>query len=179
VTFKRMAAAAALTIAAATGLGVGSASPAHAEPVMQGVYNYTQEGLGNETWSIYPSCVPTVGDLREPLELAVACRLHVESTRGTKGGDARLTGGQWVFSTAVLEGIQCKDGSWEPINETYKFDDVALTGTRSVANNEACGGTLAPAVHNFPFTLKFDRPLPIPNNLYPMNCQTWGLRLCI
>ncbi|BBX25050.1 hypothetical protein [Mycolicibacterium alvei] len=179
MTFKRMAAAAVLTIAAATGLGMGSASPAHAEPVMQGVFNYTQEGVGHETWSIYPSCVPTVGDLREPLELAVACRLHVATTRGTKGGDARLTGGQWVYSTAVPDGLQCANGDLEPTKETYKFDDVTLTGTRSVSNNEACGGTLAPAIHTFPFTLKYERPLPIPVDVYPLDCQSWGLRLCI
>ncbi|WP_454790847.1 hypothetical protein [Mycolicibacterium lutetiense] len=179
MTFKRMAAAAALTIAAATGLSVGSAAPAQAEPVMQGVYSYTQEGTSNQTMSIYPSCVPVVGDLREPLELAVACRLHVETTRGIKGGDARLTGGQWVYSTAVLEGLQCANGDWAPINETYKFDDVALTGTRSVSNNQACGGTLAPAIHTFPFTLKYERPLPIPVDLYPLDCQSWGLRLCM
>lgn len=177
MTFKRIAAATALTIACASGLNTWTAAPAQAEPVMQGVYNYLQEGLGHETWSIYPSCVPTVGDLREPLELAVACRLHVETTRGTKGGDARLAGGQWVYSTDVLEGLQCADGTWAKTNETYKFDDVSLTGTRSVSNNADCG--LAPAVHTFPFTLKYDRPLPIPVDLYPLNCQTWGLRLCI
>lgn len=172
-----MAAATALVISLGFGLNLGFAGPAQAEPVMNGVYTYTQEGIGPQTWSIYPSCVPTVGDLREPLELAVACRLHVEASRGTKGGDARLTGGQWVFSTAVLEGIQCSDGSWAPITETYKFDDVKLTGTRSVANNADCG--LAPAIHNFPFTLAYKQPLPFPVDTYPLNCQAGGLRLCI
>ncbi|MFV8174560.1 hypothetical protein B7435_09160 [Mycolicibacterium peregrinum] len=179
MTFKRTAAATALMSTLGIGLSLGVAAPAQAEPLMQGIYNYTQEGIAHESWSVWPSCVPTVGDLREPLELAVACRLHVETTRGTKGGDARLTGGQWVYSTAVLEGIKCSDGSWAPTNETYKFDDIALTGTRSVANNEACGGTLAPAIHTFPFTLKYDRPLQIPVDIYPLNCQTWGLRLCM
>lgn len=178
MTFKRTAAATALMSALGIGLSLGVAAPAQAEPLMQGIYTYNQEGVANESWSVWPSCVPTVGDLREPLELAVACRLHVETTRGTKGGDARLTGGQWVYSTAVLEGIQCENGDWAPINETYKFDDVSLTGTRSVSNNEACGGALAPAIHTFPFTLKFDRPLQIPVDSYPLDCEPGGLRWC-
>lgn len=172
-----MATATALMSALGVGLGLGLAVPAQAEPVMEGVYSYTQEGMGPEQWSVYPSCVPTVGDLREPLELAVACRLHVETTRGTKGGDARLTGGQWVYSTAVIEGIKCQDGNWAPITETYKFDDVTLTGVRSVSNNADCG--LAPAIHTFPFTLAYEHPLPLPVNRYPMNCQPDGLRLCM
>ncbi|MEW2482834.1 hypothetical protein AB0876_24905 [Mycobacterium sp. NPDC049093] len=179
MTFKRTAAATALMSALGIGLSLGVAVPAQAEPVMQGVYTYMQDGMDPQTFTVYPSCVPVVGDLREPLELAVACRLHVATPKDLKGGDARLTGGQWVYSTAVLEGIQCSDGSWAPTNETYKFDDIALTGTRNVANNEACGGTLAPAIHTFPFTLKYDRPLPVPVDLYPLNCQTWGLRLCM
>ncbi|GAB5897367.1 hypothetical protein OKHIL_31740 [Mycolicibacterium mageritense] len=176
MTFKRMAVATALTTALGTGAGLGFAGPAQAEPVMEGVYTYTQEGAGPQTFTVYPSCVPVVGDLREPLELAVACRLHVETSRGIKGGDARLADGQWTYSTSVLEGIQCSDGSWAPITETYRFDDVTLTGTRSVANNADCG--LAPAIHNFPFTLKFDRPLPIPVKRYPLDCEPGGLRWC-
>ncbi len=179
MTFKHTAAATALMSALGIGLSLGVAAPAQADPLMQGVYTYTQEGVQNETWSVWPSCVPTVGDLREPLELAVACRLHVETSRGTKGGDARLSGGQWSYSTAVLEGIQCSDGSWAPINESYKFDDIAMTGTRSVANNEACGGTLAPAIHTFPFTLAYKGPLATHVDPYPLDCQTWGLRLCM
>ncbi|MGV0745836.1 hypothetical protein [Mycolicibacterium sp. XJ870] len=171
-----MAAATALVFPLAIGLNLGLAGPAQAEPVMNGVYNYVQEGVVGETWSIYPSCVPTVGDLREPLELAVACRLHVETTRGSVGGDARLADGRWTYSTSVLDGIQCSDGSWAPTTETYKFDDVTLTGTRSVANNADCG--LAPAIHTFPFTLTYNRPLPIPVEVYPLDCEPWGLRLC-
>ena len=57
-----------------------------------------------------------------------------------------------------------------------RFDDVTLTGTRSVANNADC--VLAPAIHNFPFTLKFDRPLPIPVKRYPLDCEPGGLRWC-
>lgn len=178
MTFKRAAAATALMSALGIGLSLGVAGPAQAEPVMQGVYTYTQEGLGAETWTVYPSCVPTVGDLREPLELAVACRLHVAASGGSRGGDARLTGGQWTYSTSVMEGIQCADGSWAPITETYKFDDIAMRGTRSVANNAACGGTLAPAIHTFPFTLAYKEPLKTQVDVYPLDCEPGGLRWC-
>ncbi|WP_280831570.1 hypothetical protein [Mycolicibacterium frederiksbergense] len=172
-----MAAATAFMSALGMTLAFGLAGPAQAgEPVMEGVYSYNQEGLSAETWGIYPSCVPTVGDLREPLELAVACRLHVETTRGTVGGDARLVSGQWTYSTPVLKGIKCADGKWASTNETYKFDDVTLTGTRTVANNADCG--LAPALHTFPFTLTYKGPLPIPVERYPLICDNFGVRLC-
>ena len=176
MTFKRIAAAAALLISLGWPAGLGSAPQAQAEPVIQGVYHYHQEGLSDATWTIFPSCVPVVGDLREPLELAVACRLHITGKGGVTGGDAVMTGGQWTYTTTVKEGLQCSDGSWEPITETVKFDDVALTGTRSVANNAVCG--LAPAIHTVPFSLSFKDPLPIPVDLYPLDCEPGGLRWC-
>ncbi|MDT5072141.1 MAG: hypothetical protein QOH82_1461, partial [Mycobacterium sp.] len=69
---------------------LGFAGPAHADQVMQGIYHYDQ-GDVHAQWTIYPSCVPTVGDLRDNLELPVACRLHVAPTPTTlvSGGDAR------------------------------------------------------------------------------------------
>jgi hypothetical protein len=176
VTFKRTAAATALMSAVGIALSLGIAAPAQADPVMQGVYTYTQEGMAPQTFTVYPSCVPVVGDLREPLELAVACRLHVATPKDIKGGDARLTGGLWTYSTAVLEGMQCPDGSWAPTTETYKFDDVTMTGTRSVAHNNVCG--LEPAILTFPFTLAFKEPLPIPVQAYPLDCEPGGLRWC-
>ena len=45
-------------------VALGFASPARAEQVMEGVYTYMQEGQPPATWTIYPICVPTVGDLR-------------------------------------------------------------------------------------------------------------------
>lgn len=171
-----MAAATALTVALLGALSTGFAGPARAEPVMQGVYTYTQDGAPPQTFTVYPSCVPVVGDLREPLELAVACRLHVATSGGIKGGDARLADGKWTYSTAVLEGLQCSNGTWAPITETYRFDDVAMTGVRSVSNDAVCG--LAPAVHTFPFTLAYQGPLPFPVETYPLDCENWGLRLC-
>ncbi|WKG01446.1 hypothetical protein [Mycolicibacterium sp. HK-90] len=176
MTFKRAAAATALMSALGIGLSLGIAGPAQAEPVMQGVYTYTQDGMDPQTFTVFPSCVPVVGDLREPLELAVACRLHVATSREIKGGDARLTGGLWTYSTSSLEGMRCPDGSWAPTTETYKFDDIAMTGTRSVAHNAVCG--LEPAILHFPFKLAYKEPLSLPVDVYPLDCEPGGLRWC-
>ena len=71
----------------------------------QGVYTYTPEQGDERQYQIWPSCVPVVGDLREPLDLPVACRLHmVAPSAGLTGGDARLTGGVWQWTTLNTEG---------------------------------------------------------------------------
>lgn len=164
-------------VAAFASVVLGFASPARADQVMQGIYTYTQGDVVAE-WTIYPSCVPTVGDLRVNLELPVACRLHVAGTPVdlVKGGDARLTGGVWEFTTSKKDGMTCPDGSMAPIQETYKFDDLTMTGTRSVIHNDVCG--LPASITNLPFTLAFNRPLPIPVDQYPLYCEPGGLRRC-
>ena len=156
---------------------LGFAGPASADQVMQGVYTYTQGDLVAE-WSIYPSCVPTVGDLRANLELPVACRLHVAPIPATAvvGGDARLTGGRWLYSTNVKDGMTCPDGTTAPVLETVKFDDLTMTGTRSVAHNAVCG--LQPGIDRYPFTLAYEGPLNIPVEQYPLYCDPGGLKRC-
>jgi hypothetical protein len=158
---------------------LGFAGPAHADQVMQGIYKYDQ-GDVHAQWTIYPSCVPTVGDLRDNLELPVACRLHVAPTPTTwvSGGDARLTGGLWEFSTDIKDGMTCPDGSKAPTRETYEFDDVTMTGTRSVINNTVCNGQVGAKIVKIPFTLAFDKPLPIPVEQYPLYCEPGGLKRC-
>lgn len=162
-----------------TGVVLGLAGPARADQVMQGVYSYKQGDL-NAQWTVYPSCVPTVGDLRDNLDLPVACRLHVAGTPTSvvRGGDARLTGGLWTFSTSVKDGMTCPDGSTAPISETYEFDDVTMTGTRSVMNSLACNGTVPAKLVRYPFTLAYDRPLDIPVQQYPLYCDPGGLKRC-
>jgi hypothetical protein len=161
------------------GSAVGFAGPAAADQVMQGVYTYTQGDIRAE-WTIYPSCVPTVGDLRDNLDLPVACRLHVSPTPTTQvsGGDARLTGDQWEFSTTILDGLKCPDGSTAAVQETYQFDDVAMAGTRSVSNANACGNAVPAGLTKYPFTLAFEKPLPIPVDQYPLYCEPGGLKRC-
>ena len=153
---------------------------------MEGIYTFNTPGMPSAEWTIYPICVPTVGDLREPLELAG--RLQVESGQLDQqqivfdlnnlnwGSDARLTGGQWALTTSKDEGFQCPDGSTVPTVDTYKFDDVTLTGTHTSLHNAVCGAP--PGMTKIPFTLAFARPLPIPVDKYPLVCEPGGNRRC-
>lgn len=158
------------------GAALGLPAPAQADQVMEGIYTYTPAEGQSGTWTIYPSCVPVVGDLREPLYLPVGCRLHVGPSRGLTGGDARLVSGRWSFTTPKSEGMQCPDGSWRPTVETFTFDDVTLTGTRAVSHRGNCG--LPPGIVETPFTLAFKEPLPMPVDRYPLICEPGGLRRC-
>lgn len=168
------------------GAALGTAGPSSAEQTMEGYYTFNAPGMPTAEWTIYPICVPTVGDLREPLELPVACTLKVVSATDNKstfelnnlnwGGDARLTGGQWTLSTRKEEGLQCPDGSTAPTTDTYKFDDVTMTGTHTSLNIAECG--VPAGMKKTPFTLAFARPLPLPVNKYPLVCEPAGNRLC-
>ena len=174
------------TLVILAGVAVGSASPARAAEIMQGAYTYTQEGLPPSTWTIYPMCVPVVGDLREPLYLPVGCELHVTSSTSSQttqelqlqnyGGDARLVSDLWTVVVPKEHGLLCPDGTTAPTVETYKFDNATLAGTHTVTHNEACG--VPAAVIKQPFTLTFDQPLPIPVEPYPLPCEPGGLRMC-
>ena len=166
-------------LAAAAILAFGAlafAGPAQADQVMQGIYNYMPKDGPAGTWTIYPSCVPVVGDLRVALELPVACRLHVSGSTGVTGGDANLAGGVWQFTTTKHDGMTCPDGSTAPTIETVRFDDIAMTGTRTIFHNDICG--LQPGKIDLPFTLSFKEPLPIPVEQYPLICEPEGLRRC-
>ena len=165
--------AAAASVACAA---LGFASPAEADQVMQGVYNYVPQNGNPGTWTIFPSCVPVVGDLRVNLELPVGCRLHVSGSEGITGGDAYLTNGVWAINTNNKEGMQCPDGSSAPTTETIKFDDTTMSGTRTVFHTDGCG--LPPGKMDFPFTLSFKEPLPLPVEQYPLYCEPGGLRRC-
>jgi hypothetical protein len=174
VTIIRGLAVAAALACAALGLSV----PAHADQLMQGVYDYTPQQGEPGTWQIWPSCVPVVGDLREPLNLPVACRLHVVPSPGTGllVGDAHLTSDVWQIQTNESQGMQCPDGSWGHTTETIKFDDTTMTGTRTILHSDACG--LAPGKVDVPFTLSYKGPLPFPVEPYPLYCEPAGLRIC-
>jgi hypothetical protein len=163
--------------AAVASLVVGFASPARADQVMEGVYAYTQ-GDVLATWTIYPTCVPTVGDLRDNLELPVACNLHVATNPSTvlNPGTARLTGGQWAYSVTKMDGYKCPDGSSAPMVDMYKFDDVTMSGTHSVSHNDVCG--LPAGIDVYPFTLAYKGPLPMPVDRYPLYCEPGGLKRC-
>jgi hypothetical protein len=168
------------------GTALATASPSSADQVMEGIYTFNAEGSTPAEWTIYPLCTPTVGDLREPLELPVACKLKVVSATPGKytfelnnlnwGGDARLTGGMWSLTTNKTDGFQCADGSTAPTVDTYTFDDVTLTGMHTSLHTAVCGA--APGMTKTPFTLTFEKPLPIPVDRYPLVCEPAGNRLC-
>jgi hypothetical protein len=168
---RGLAAAAVLVCAS-----LGFAGPAQADQLLEGVYDYTPEQGDSGTYQIWPSCVPVVGDLREPLNLPVACRLHMIPSRGLTGGDARLTGGVWEWTTTQPQGMQCPDGSWALTTETLKFDDLTMTGTRNIAHTGVCG--LQPGIITIPFRMSYKGPLPIPVEQYPLYCEPAGLRIC-
>jgi hypothetical protein len=172
VTIIRGLTAAAVLVCAA----LGFAAPSQADQVMQGIYNYTAQDGTTGTYTIWPTCVPVVGDLREPLNLPVACRLHVSPSLGLVGGDANLTGGVWQINTNKREGMQCPDGSWAPTTDRVRIDDLTMTGTLTVFHNDVCG--LPPGMTETPFTLSFKEPLPIPVEQYPLYCEPAGLRIC-
>ncbi|MGE2730296.1 hypothetical protein ACQI4F_12505 [Mycolicibacterium vaccae] len=158
------------------GFAVGAAVPAQAADVMEGVYTYTPEDGKPGTWTIYPTCVPVVGDLREPLYLPVACTLHVAGSQGAPGGDATLVGGLWSFTTPNGQGMKCPDGQWAPTVDTISFDNVTMSGTRSISHNGNCG--LQPGIIKSPFTLAYQGPLALPVDRYPLICEPGGLRRC-
>lgn len=168
---RGLAAAAVLVCAS-----LGFAGPAQADQLLQGIYTYTPEQGDSGEFQIWPSCVPVVGDLREPLNLPVACRLHMIGSRGLTGGDARLTGGVWQWTTVQPQGMQCPDGSWALTTETMKFDDLTMTGTRNIAHTGVCG--LQPGIITTPFTMSYKGPLHVPVEQYPLYCEPAGLRIC-
>ena len=131
VRLIRGLAAALLGVVAVLGLAV----PAHAQGnvkapgVPEGVYNVNIDGQATTTWEIYPICVPTVGDLREPLLLPVACTLKV-TPASQPGAEAVMVGGQWQFVYDESDGRTCPDGSKAPQQTIYRFDSYNWIGTR-------------------------------------------------
>ena len=155
---------------------LGFAGPAQADQLLQGIYTYNPEQGQGGDYQIMPSCVPVVGDLREPLNLPVACRLHMIAPKGLVGGDARLTGGVWEWTSSYSDGMKCPDGSPAPTVETMKLDDLTMSGTRTITHTDVCG--LQPGMIKIPFTMSYKGPLPMPVEQYPLYCEPAGLRLC-
>ncbi|MEO8815054.1 MAG: hypothetical protein ABI307_07555 [Mycobacterium sp.] len=168
----------AVAAAAATALGATAVAVADdplPEGALEGIYTFHQNGA-SATWKIYPLCVPTVGPGRVPLQLAVGCKLQVESDGAIgQSGAYRLAGGRWTYSIPLLAGKKCANGHTVATEETYQFD-TALNGTYSQAHNAVCGGQ--PGIDKTPFTLTYVGPLPVPVNRYPLTCQDNPVHLC-
>src|SRR5918997_1341900 len=109
-SFMRVLAAAVIF----AGMALVGAGPAQADDhkhpeVPEGVYTVNIDGQATTEWTLTPSCVPTVGDLREPLYIPVSCRVHV-TTRG-RGADAVMVTGLWTFEFKATDNRTCPDGS--------------------------------------------------------------------
>ena len=155
---------------------LGFAGPAHADQVMQGVYNYTPQEGDSGTYEIWPSCVPVVGDLRvaaEPAGRLPAAHVPVDRAhRRRREPDRRHV----AVDHAEEEGMPCPDGSWAPTIETVRFDDLTMTGTRTIAHNDVCG--LPPGIVSMPFTMSYKGTVADPVQQYPLYCEPGGLRRC-
>ncbi|HEX2287022.1 MAG TPA: hypothetical protein VHI10_19735 [Mycobacterium sp.] len=179
MTIIRGLAAAAIFVCAA----LASAGPAQgqgngevkAPGTPEGIYTVNIAGQASRTWTIYPSCVPTVGDLREPLILPVACRLNIQDP-GQPGANARQVGFRWTFDYNRSDARTCPDGSKAPLREVYAFDGNTLVGDLQLIYPEGCGEQ--PHMVTLPMTLTFKEPLPIPVDQYPLICEPGGLRRC-
>jgi hypothetical protein len=161
---------------------LGLAAPGHAQGpaakapgVLEGVYNVNIDGQASTTWTISPICVPTVGDLREPLLLPVACRLKVAPFRAA-GGEAVMVRGQWQYTIDDATGRTCPDGSKAPQTTIYRFDGYTLVGEMKVLTGADCGQQAAMVV--VPMTMSLKEPLPTPVTQYPLICEPGGLRRC-
>lgn len=172
----RRAAAVAVSCAVVTGIYVAApAAPASADTVPQGVYTYSASSGDTATWEIWPSCVPIVGDLREPLDLPIGCSLNIGTSTG-RSGRAKLSGGQWLFIDDNFMGLTCPDGTTAPLLTTYRFDGETLHGNVSVSQGAVCGSP--PSLTEQPFTLTYTAPLPLPVQPYPLQCEPGGLKRC-
>ena len=161
---------------------LGLAGPAQAQGpaakapgVLEGVYNVDIAGQASTTWTVSPICVPTVGDLREPLLLPVACRLKIVVFR-QGGGEAVMVRGQWQYTIDDARGRTCPDGSTAPQTTIYRFDGYTLQGEMKVLTGADCGEQ--PAMVVAPMTLTFQQPLADPITQYPLICEPGGLRRC-
>jgi hypothetical protein len=170
-------AAAAISVSAV----LAFAAPAHAQGnvkapgVPEGFYTVNIDGQATTEWEIYPICVPTVGDLREPLLLPVACRLKI-TPHGLPGAEAVMIGGRFTFDYDESDGRTCPDGTNAPQTTIYAFDPYTLVGSMQVIQPAACGDPAR--MSSVPLTMAFNRPLPIPVTQYPLICEPGGLRRC-
>jgi hypothetical protein len=160
---------------------LGPTGPAQAQGnvqasgVPEGVYNVNIDGQAATTWTILPVCVPTVGDLREPLLLPIACRLKVTPS-GQDTAEAVMVTNQWQFTYNDYAGRGCSDGSTAPQQTIYRFDPYSWAGQMKVLRGAECGDP--PGMVVVPLTMSFARPLDIPVTEYPLLCEPGGLRRC-
>jgi hypothetical protein len=153
---------------AAGSVAVGTATPASARPVdppMYGVYTYHQDGVPDETWSLWPTCVEAGCVLH--MSSVVSPHLGPDSDMPGYGGDARKVDGRWTWQLVKDKGATCPDGTKTPATYSYSWDQATLAGTVTTLTSDDCG--MKPGATKHSFTLAYKEPLPIPVILDPLN----------
>ena len=79
-----------------------------------------------------------------------------------------MIGNRWTFFYDTIDGRTCPDGSKAAQKTIYAFDPFAWVGDMQVIHGAVCGEQ--PAMVTVPLTMKFNRPLPIPVDQYPLIC---------
>ena len=128
--------------------------------------------------------MPTVGDLRVPLELPVACTLKVVSANPGKqtfelnnlnwGGDAKLTGDKWALTTNKADRFPVSGRQHGTHRRHLQVRRRDAHRHPHVTHTAVCGA--APGMTRRRSRLR--SPLPIPVNRYPLVCEPAGNRLC-
>jgi len=145
------------------------------------------------------------GDDTVSATAAVARRLHLVVTGGAGQDSATLIGSARPDTFTVTPGVDDTfvtvsatdyasldvesvgvdlSGSGSPdgvadsvtVYGTDGPDDATLTGMHTSLHTAVCGAS--PGMTKTPFTLTFEKPLPIPVDRYPLVCEPAGNRLC-
>ena len=152
---------------------LGFAGPASADQVMEGVYTYTQGDVARR--------VDDLPELRshgrrpagQPRAAGgVPAARRADTRRRVSGGDARLTGGQWAFSTdgQGRHHVPGRQHGAHPgdLRVRRRHDDRHAVGgqQRRVRRHRSAAKIVRLAVH-----AGVQGPLPIPVDQYPLYCD--------
>jgi hypothetical protein len=156
----------AAVVAGGVAITAGPASARPVDPPMYGIYTYHQDGVPDETWTIWATCV-MAGCVLHTSSI-VSPSLGPDSDMPGYGGDARKVNGLWTWPLTKDKGMKCSDGSWAPLKYSYAWDQATLDGTLTILTLDGtCGQNASMSKH--PFHLTYKEPLPIPIELDPLN----------
>jgi hypothetical protein len=118
-TLSAACAAAALTV-------IGTAGPASALPLFNGVYD-VDGGSEEFHWTVQSTCATD------------GCTANIISNRGWTAV-ATMAGGRWNFATSKPDSMVCPDGHFAPIILRYSLDGATLDGIVTADSNGECPG---------------------------------------
>ncbi len=128
------------------GLVLGFASPALADPALNGTYHLVWNDGDVSTWVITSTC-----------SSADSCVAHVSSSQGRIGGstgtgDAQFSNGQWIMTIDNSDGVECADGTRAPSHNEYSWAASTLSGTLVKSWGAVCGD--GSGSRTFTFTMR-------------------------